>query len=251
MAVKAEKCVIIGFAHLVKQIRRKWRSCTWFSCVLSWSNINLLPVVNSSQRCSPKVPAGKRIDIPGGLLVLLRSGRRAVREGMCPSLWKTGEHRTGCKFLWGPSHRVLRSASSTTTQHQIHSPGKLLKLLTWRTGRSSHQELQLHLLLHPSDGELSKQESAYTIGNILFSQPFSGPNSKLGSTSLTYGLRLFNLDFAGRGPHGSHVAESSLPVAPMRCLPKSAQQQLPISFPGRCWSSAPLKIWAFGAFKHT
>lgn len=247
MAVKAEKCVITGFAHLVKQIRRKRRSCTRFSRVLSWSNINLLPVANSSQKCSPKVPAGERIDIPGGLLVLLRSGRRAMRERMCPSLWKTGEHKTGCKF----SHRVLRSVSSTTAQHQIHSPEKLPKLLTWCTGRSSHQEQQLHLLLHPSDGERSKQESAYTIGNILFSQPFSGPSSKLGSTSLTYSPRLFNLELAGRGPHGSHVVESSLPMAPMSCLPKSAKQQLPVSFPGRCWDSAPFKIWAFGAFKHT
>lgn len=42
---------------LVKQIRRKRRSCTWFCCVLSWSNINLFPVANSSWRCSPKVPA--------------------------------------------------------------------------------------------------------------------------------------------------------------------------------------------------
>lgn len=169
MAVKAEKCVITGFAHLVKQIRRKRRSCTWFCCVLTWSNINLFPVANSSWRCSPKVPAGERIDIPGGLLVLLRSGRRAVREGMCPSLWKTGEYRAGCKFLWRPSHKVLRSASSTTAQHQIHSPGKLLKLLTWCTGRSSPQEQQLHLLLHPSDGELSKQEIAYSTGKILSS----------------------------------------------------------------------------------
>lgn len=89
------------------------------------------------------------------------------------------------RFLWGPSYRGHRSVSFTIAQHQIHSPQELLKFLTWCTGRSSPGEQESHLLLCLSDGELSEQDSPYTVSKILPSQLFSGPCSELGGVSLT------------------------------------------------------------------
>lgn len=50
-------------------------------------------------------------------------------------------------------------------------------------------------------------------------------------------------------PHSGELLPCASRVPPRSSVSKGAQQQLPISSPGNCWGSAPLKIQAFVTFK--
>lgn len=136
----------------------------------------------SSQGWSPKVPAGERTDIPDGLLVFLRRGRKVVKEGIYSSLWKLPEHRAGCGMLWGVPGRNFRPMSSTTAlccNLQSSNPD-------WRSCRSSLAgalEETTKKNKNLACSYIHKCENPYN--KTLPFQPLSGPLSPVGDASLT------------------------------------------------------------------
>lgn len=145
--------------------------------------------------------------------------------------------------------------STTTAQHcnpyshQIHGSRELQKLLSWCTGRSSPEEQESCLLLHPSVGKplqrgqnpaLPALQSSWEMPPLLRTQgPELGPFWQRSMWQLP--------PCASCVPPRSSLSKGAWQ---QQLLSKGAwQQQLPVSSPGSCWGSAPLKIQVFVAFE--